>query len=169
MKLPDYLAFIKLGAVIMFNYPIASGVTVMESLSVGTPYVVYEGHSQGSVMRIEKGYLTALELEDISCCIAYTVDDFVDKLYRFGNDKEFRDRISAEMSSKLEGRLYRNPNVVDDWIEFLHYISRNPQPEQKRLLAERAIVGGKPSIDETYKINMIYQACDNKIFVSYVK
>ena len=56
--------------------------------------------------------------------------------------KEFRDRISAEMSSKLEGRLYRNPNVVNDWIEFLHYISRNPQPEQKRLLAERAIVGG---------------------------
>ena len=44
MKLPDYLAFIKLGAVIMFNYPIASGVTVMESLSVGTPYVVFEVH-----------------------------------------------------------------------------------------------------------------------------
>ena len=34
MNLPDYLAFIKLGAVIMFNYPIASGVTVMESLSL---------------------------------------------------------------------------------------------------------------------------------------
>ena len=32
-------------------------------------------------MRIEKGYLTALELEDISCCIAYAIDDFVDKLY----------------------------------------------------------------------------------------
>ena len=146
MKLPDYLAFIKLGAVIMFNYPIASGVTVMESLSVGTPYVVYEGHSQGTIMRIEKGYLTTLELEDVSCCIAYTVDDFVDKLYRFGNDREFRDRISAEMLSKLEGRLYRNPNVVDDWIEFLHYISRSPQPEQRRLLTETGIVGGKPSI-----------------------
>ena len=57
MVLKDYLAFIKLGAVIMFTYPTASGVTVMEALSVGTPFVVYEGHSLGMTMRIEKGYL----------------------------------------------------------------------------------------------------------------
>ena len=60
--------------------------------------------------------------------------------------ESFGDRISAEMLSKLEGRLYRNPNVVDDWIEFLHHISRSPQPEQRRLLTETGIVGGKPSI-----------------------
>ena len=139
MKLPDYLAFIKLGAVIMFNYPIASGVTVMESLSVGTPYVIYEGHSQGSVMRIEKGYLTALELEDISCCIAYTVDDFVDKLYRFGNDKEFWIALVQRCRVNLKG-------VFIGIQMLLTMISRSPQPEQRRLLRV---------FDETYKIEKI--------------
>ena len=144
MVLKDYLAFIKLGAVVMFTYPTASGVTVMESLSVGTPFVVYEGHSSGMTMRIEKGYLKALELDDINCCLAYTINDFVDKLYKFGNDKSYRDQISAEMLSKMEGRLYRNKNVINDWIEFLHFISRTPQPSPQRLVTEPGIVGEEP-------------------------
>ena len=128
----------------MFTYPTASGVTVMESLSVGTPSVVYEGHSSGMTMRIEKGYLKALELDDINCCLAYTINDFVDKLYKFGNDKSYRDQISAEMLSKMEGRLYRNKNVINDWIEFLHFISRTPQPSPQRLVTEPGIVGEEP-------------------------
>ena len=146
MVLKDYLAFIKLGAVIMFTYPTASGVTVMEALSVGTPFVVYEGHSLGMTMRIEKGYLKALELDDINCCLAYSIDDFVDKLYKFGNDKEYRNRISAEMLRKVEGRLFRNKEVINDWIEFLHFISRTPQPLANRLLTLPGIVGGKPRL-----------------------
>ena len=85
MHLDRYLAFIKLGAVIMFTYPSASGVTVMEAASVGTPFVVYEGLSLGMTMRIEKGYVRELGINE-SCCVAHTIDDFVDKIVKFGVD-----------------------------------------------------------------------------------
>ena len=87
-----------------------------------------------------------MELDDINCCLAYSIDDFVDKLYKFGNDKEYRNRISAEMLRKVEGRLFRNKEVINDWIEFLHFISRTPQPLANRLLTLPGIVGGKPRL-----------------------
>ena len=50
------------------------------------------------------------------------------------------------MLRKVEGRLFRNKEVINDWIEFLHFISRTPQPLANRLLTLPGIVGGKPRL-----------------------
>ena len=135
-----YLAMLKLGDVLMLTFPSASGVTVMESLSVGTPFVVYEEMSLGMGMRIEKGFIRELGI-NASCCVAYTLDEYVDKLVRFGTDQRHRNVVSQDILQNIQGRLFENRNVVNDWIEFLHYVSRNKRPSKHRLLTTPAILG----------------------------
>lgn len=139
VPLDMYLALLKLGDVLMLSFPSSSGVTVMESLSVGTPYVVYEGLSLGMGMRIEKGLIRELGIGE-SCCVAHTIDEYVDKLVLFGRDKLYRDSISQQIDL-AKGRLFENKNVIYDWVEFLQYISRTRKPKNHRLLTTPAIKG----------------------------
>jgi predicted O-linked N-acetylglucosamine transferase (SPINDLY family) len=141
MHLDRYLAFMKIGAVIMFTFPTSSGVTTFEALSVNTPYVSYETMKEGVHMQIEKGQFTTLGMNE-SCCISYSLDEFVDKLYRFGSDTAYRDAISQEIARVKHGRLYQNPDVINDWIYFVHYVSRYPIPGPRRL-GTAAILGGR--------------------------
>ena len=60
-------------------------------------------------------------------------DDFYDEIINSGNDKLF-------------GVALANHDRINDWIEFLHFISRTPQPLANRLLTLPGIVGGKPRL-----------------------
>ena len=124
----------------MFTYPSASGVTVMEALSVGTPFVVYEGLSLGMTMRIEKGYIRELGINE-SCCVAHTLDGYVGKVVRLGTDPVYRKEVSDELVRRVPGRMFENENVINDWVEFLYYTARNKKPEKHRPISTPGILG----------------------------
>ena len=123
MPRKKYLSFMASGHVVMLPFPITSGVTVFETISVGTPFVSYSGSANYLLQHYAPGILKAMDV-DRSCCIAVDEQDYVDKILKFGTDPEWRKKISQQFtkgSKLLFGDRFHN-GVVEEWERMLRNV-----------------------------------------------
>ena len=137
MPREKYLAFLRAGHVVALPFPTTSSVTAFETIASGTPFVTYGASSSSYLLQhYAPAFLAKMGMtqdEAYACCVASDLDDYAQKLIRFGTDKQFRATISEyfrqESHHLFGGKAHSY--ILGEWVNMLKNILMHPRPVRK--------------------------------------
>ena len=102
------------------TYPWGGGVTVLESLAMCTPVVVFPRKT--TILQLGLGHLRTIGLEqDLA---ARDVDQFGEIAARLGTDNYFRQHMRQTICTRKK-LPFRHDESVDEWARFLIHVAQN--------------------------------------------
>eukprot|EP00949_MAST-11_sp_MAST-11-sp1_P004729 g4729.t1 len=122
-----YLKLLEYSTVTLLPMSVGSGNTLLETISVGTPFVSMPGSYLADLQRYGAGYLDVMGI-DRACCVTNTAHEWVDAAIRLGTNATYRNIISAAFLSQKH-RLFgkeQHAKAVHDWAKFLHHAATAP-------------------------------------------
>ena len=138
MKREKYLSFLQAGHVVALPFPTTSSVTAMETIAAGTPFVTLGASSSSYLLQhYAPALLAQLGMTDEdahSCCIASDLEDYANKLLRFGNDPVQRERVAAvfrERAHMIFGEE-AHKTIVAEWVDMFRVITSRPRPRDEK-------------------------------------
>ena len=111
-KLDSFVALGKLASVVLDVCPNGMGVSAVEMLAAGVPFVSTP-YCQ-NVARLSQGMYETI---GVTGMITRSDEEFLDLAFRIANDLEFR----REKSRLILGNIhfFNNADVVEEWVEVL--------------------------------------------------
>ncbi|GMH86066.1 hypothetical protein TrST_g2000 [Triparma strigata] len=110
----DFPNLIKLCTVLLHPFPFGGSRTSLDGLEAGVPIVTWPQNFLRGRMAVS--YFAEMEIWD--CCVAWSSDEYVEKVVRLGKDKSFRSKSIELIKSRIH-RVYNNVKVVKEWTRFL--------------------------------------------------
>jgi len=99
------------------------GMTIAESLSIGTPVIASKGTPWGSLVRMNAGFWVENDVKSLEDCLREVLNMSVEELHKIGNNgfywmrKEFSwDGVSKKMLETYQYILY-NEEPLSDFIK----------------------------------------------------
>ena len=123
MNHSEFLGLAAIADVILDPFPFGGGVTTLEMLSVGAPIIALPNKT--SVLQLTRGFYYEMDRAFFqSCCLAETVDEYIEKAYRVASVKTYGTSVKARIHEK-KSVLFESKSTIAEWAFFLAAKSKN--------------------------------------------
>ena len=119
MPREELMGVLRACACMMGTFPWGEGVTTFEAFSRGLPVVVLP--TRITVEQLTLGQIRELRLEEE--LVAVTIDEYVNKVVRFGKSKEWRRRVGGLILERGE-RLFGERQKLEVISEYQSFFQR---------------------------------------------
>ena len=142
----SFPTLVSLSDVMLHPFPFGGSRTSLDGLAANIPVVTYpQRYLRG---RMAASFYAQMGIWD--CCVAWSVEEYVEKAVRLGRDKAYRDSVKALVSERLP-RVYKDMKVVEEWTRWLGRVAGVREMEVD-FWSER----GKETWQEDDEINRVF-------------
>ncbi|GMH90681.1 hypothetical protein TL16_g11839 [Triparma laevis f. inornata] len=152
----DFPNLIKLCTVLLHPFPFGGSRTSLDGLEAGVPIVTWPQNFLRGRMAVS--YFAEMDIYD--CCVAWSGDEYVEKVVRLGKDRVYRSQSLELIKSRIH-RVYNNMKVVKEWTRFLCDPSWQTPKDVDRAFNYMQKMSLKPELTNTNTNNPTYNILES--------